>query len=768
MVRPIAVLGLWLLLLGWLHPGLSTDAFGADTATPSKRHLLILNSYNKGYGWTDNIVAAIEDAFAKDRGTILHVEYMDTKVINDERHFSLLRQLLEHKYRNLAFDAIIASDDDALLFLQGYGRDLFPATPVVFCGIANYSPDKTRGIPQVTGVTEAADFRSTLQLIADLHDQAHTLYVISDQLTAGKMILEEFNATAADFTQRWNFVYLTQQTMEEILVTLRGLGPDAVVFYLSFFRDASGRSFDPTEAIPLIAEAAPVPIYGQVDYMVGLGVMGGMVKSAYYQGQVAAVLAKRILAGEAASSIPVVMASPNAFMFDFVELDKAGLSPADLPAGSLILNEPQTFYYQYQKLIWTVLTILIVLLAFIVTLLINIQKRKRAQRGLEDILDAMKTLLEPGSLDRIKEELGRIICRVIFLDRRINVSLAYNYTGQFGAYDGKRLLSLNGDTGKLDGDTRNLIQDAIEKAKCLVNGHECVALFRNPSLPGNVIYLRGDRRFDDMDRNLLEILANNVSMAIDALEKSKLQESLETARAIQQSMLPRDFQIARLQGRVELFARLVAAKEVGGDLYDFFGIDEDHYCFVIGDVSGKGVPASLFMAMAKTLIRSASERDARPQAILAKANHELARDNDHSMFVTLFLAILDRRDGSLSYANAGHNPPYILTRHGGVHQLPLTVNLPLGVWEGAEYACDTVTLDAGDGLFLYTDGVSEAMSPTNEEFGLARLEPVLATHAFNPAEKIIGAVMTAVHDFAAGAPQSDDITVMFLRLLDEA
>jgi serine phosphatase RsbU (regulator of sigma subunit)/ABC-type uncharacterized transport system substrate-binding protein len=751
------------LLCACLCLSLFPATLSAEATANIKKHVLVLNSYQKGYSWTDNIVQAIEDAFRDETDVILHVEYMDTKKINSERHFQLLRELFANKYQDTRFDVIIASDDDALQFLQKYGPVLFPETPVVFCGITNYTPAKSAGLHHVTGVIEAADPRSTLELIRRLQPTANTIYLIGDQLTTGRMIREEFDAVAANYTRQWRFVYLDNHSMRQVLEIVRGLGPGAAVVYLSFFRDAAGATYDPSEAIPLITASSSVPVYGQVDYMIGKGILGGMVKSSYYQGKIAAELAQRILELEPASDIPIVMDSPNAYLFDYRQLTRFGMPLRALPPGSLIINEPENFYYRYQGLIWTVLSVVALLLLFIVVLLLNIQKRKRAQQGLEDILDAMKNLFEHGSIDRLKIELGRIIRRVVFLDRKIESSRSFNYKGNLGGFDQAALVSLTGADGPLDKHTADLIHRSIQGSSCVVQGKECVALFKNSSIPGNVLYMRGDRRFDSMDRDLLEILSNNVSMAIEALEKSKIQESLDTARIIQQSMLPRDFTLARSQGWVELYATLLAAKEVGGDLYDFFTLDEHHFCFVIGDVSGKGVPAALFMVMAKTLIRSAAEHDPRPAVILAKANNELARDNEQSMFVTLFLAILDRRSGLLSYANGGHNPPYVIGQDGDIRPLPLTGGIALGVVEGIDYRCDSIQLAPGDGLFFYTDGVTEAINPSDEEFGTQRLEKVLETHGAEPAEVIVAATLDSVQRFASTAPQFDDITLMFFR-----
>jgi phosphoserine phosphatase RsbU/P len=203
------------------------------------------------------------------------------------------------------------------------------------------------------------------------------------------------------------------------------------------------------------------------------------------------------------------------------------------------------------------------------------------------------------------------------------------------------------------------------------------------------------------------------------------------------------------------------AREVGGDFYDFFTIDGNRLVMVIGDVSGKGVPASLFMAMTRTVIRLVARQDDDLAAGIGRANALLSADNDSAMFVTLFYGVLDLASGRLTYCNCGHNPPQVLRGDGGSEGLPLT-GLPLGVLEEADYATRTVDLAPGDRLFLYTDGVTEANDAEGGEFGEARLSAALdALRDAAPSDMVDG-IVRRVDAFAAGAPQADDITCLAL------
>lgn len=770
-----SLLVILVLAMGWIAAPLLADqdallakqaeVMQDEMADPAKHRILVLNSYNVGYSWTDNEIAAIQDFFADDPSVILQMEFMDTKLTNTAEHFRNLEQLYTHKYRNTEFDVIIATDDDALDFLRSFGESLFPDVPVVFAGINNFDVDKIDGMQSVTGVNEQADFIANLELILRLQPAVTDIYVITDELTAGTMIRSEFEAAAREFADRLDFHYLTGMTLAEVRDKVSTLAPTAAVFYLSFFQDATGAAFTPWEAIPLISASSTVPLYGQVDYMLGKGVLGGKVKNSYYQGQVAAEVADRIIEGELAECIPIVLESPNTYMFDYLQLQRFDIPLGDLPPNSLIINEPETFFYKYKGLIALVAGVILVLLAFILVLLFNIRRRKRAQKGLQDILIAISSVLELESAAEIKEELIDIINRIIFLERALDKVTLYNYYGALRDYDAGELVPIGAEGLPARGSQEErLIRTAITQGTSIVEGKECVALFRTQGIMGNVVYLRGDRRFEDIDQDLLEILTSNVSMAIETLEKSKIQESLETARKIQLSMLPRAFEPLAASFGVDIHASLLAAKEVGGDLYDVFAIDDDHLCIAVGDVADKGVPAALFMAVAKTLIRAKAEPGGGPETILAKVNGELLRDNDQCLFVTLFLGVLERSTGVLRYANGGHNPPYLIDRDGQARPLPLRPGAALGIIDGLDYQPQQVQLAAGEALFAYTDGVTEAVNTAGEMYGEERLAEQLARVGRESARNIDDAMMEDIARFSRGAGQADDITVLTMRV----
>ncbi|HPG29442.1 MAG TPA: SpoIIE family protein phosphatase [bacterium] len=243
--------------------------------------------------------------------------------------------------------------------------------------------------------------------------------------------------------------------------------------------------------------------------------------------------------------------------------------------------------------------------------------------------------------------------------------------------------------------------------------------------------------------------------------KERIQSELKVAHSIQMSILPKNFPDRK---EFELTAFMQPAKEVGGDLYDFFFIDDDYYCFVIGDVSGKGVPAALFMAVTKTLIKATAMTSIMPAKILEEANNELSKDNDNAMFCTLFCGVLHIPTGEINYSSAGHNPPLIIRKDKKAEYLKNeTKCVALGVWEGYEFKNEKIKLNSGDTLYLYTDGVTEAVNPPLELYSEPRLQNTLDNISLRDIKTVCPDVMNDILKFADGADQADDITMLVLR-----
>lgn len=303
----------------------------------------------------------------------------------------------------------------------------------------------------------------------------------------------------------------------------------------------------------------------------------------------------------------------------------------------------------------------------------------------------------------------------------------------------------------------------------IVSAYGDMANIRTAMNRGAIDFLTKPIDFDDLEITLSKTL-RQISQLKEAARAQEqlmtLRQELNIAARIQQAILPRNYPPFPYRTEFELHAAMVPAKEVGGDLFDFFLLDRDHLGFVIGDVSGKGVPAAIYMAVTRTLLRGSAVQRLSPGECLHYVNTALVTQNTSTMFVTLFYGILDTRTGEIEYASGGHNPPYIFTKHGCVRALPSdSSGMIVGVLESARYQTATYRLAPGEALLLYTDGVTEAANRQDEFLGEEGLEALLRQKGSSNVQQLVLDTHELVRTFSAGVPQADDITVMALRYL---
>lgn len=288
------------------------------------------------------------------------------------------------------------------------------------------------------------------------------------------------------------------------------------------------------------------------------------------------------------------------------------------------------------------------------------------------------------------------------------------------------------------------------------------------------VYLKRLLVFEVLPNTCLFVLLAIICMTVTARGKqmieeqgeissreAKIKHELATATAIQDNMLAEVFPVNE---RYELYAIMNPAKEVGGDFYDFFNLDDDHIVIVIGDVSDKGVPSALFMAMGGSIMHSYGELGYSPSCIFKETNRRLCNGNKEGMFITAFLGIVDLKTGLITYANAGHCAPLIKRANGEIEYLNMQADLFLGSIEGIEYVDQHMQLYPGDKILLYTDGVTEAMNKEEELLGKERLAEMVNNDNQNAAKDIVEALALGIKDFANGAEQNDDITMLLLEL----
>jgi sigma-B regulation protein RsbU (phosphoserine phosphatase) len=244
-----------------------------------------------------------------------------------------------------------------------------------------------------------------------------------------------------------------------------------------------------------------------------------------------------------------------------------------------------------------------------------------------------------------------------------------------------------------------------------------------------------------------------------------IQKELNIATQIQTSILPQTFPPFPDRKEFEIYAKMIPAREVGGDFYDFFFIDKNRLGFIIGDVSGKGVPAALLMATSRTLLKATAMKGAAPDKCLSEVNNLLVDESPSTMFVTAFYGVLNIRTGELEYCNGGHNPPFLISANGKVAALENVGGLFLSAVKDIPYQTQKIILKPNDTLFLYTDGVTEAEDAKENEFEDTRLSACLKRLTGSPLPELTQGVIDEVKAFSAEVPQTDDITCMALRYL---
>jgi len=325
-------------------------------------------------------MAGVKSVLSGEEDVELFVDYMDTKRCSDVQYFEKLRDIYAHKYRLLNFDAIISCDDHALDFLLTYRDELFPDVPVAFCGINDYHPERIAGHRLFTGVYETYDVAGTVELMLRLHPAATEIVAITDATLSGGYFLDRLERVEPQFAGKATFKYLTNPSMAALKDTLENLAPGALVLWAVYLRTPEGVSVSCEESVRFVTDNSVRPVYCVWD-VVGQGVVGGKITSPNYQGEAVAKRALALLRGERIEDM-TVGGSPMVHLFDFEALRRFGIPLKSLPSGSLVMNRPYSVYAEYKVIIWLVAGFVLLLLAIILALIHDIQKRRQAEGAL--------------------------------------------------------------------------------------------------------------------------------------------------------------------------------------------------------------------------------------------------------------------------------------------------------------------------------------------------------------------------------------------------
>jgi len=272
--------------------------------------------------------------------------------------------------------------------------------------------------------------------------------------------------------------------------------------------------------------------------------------------------------------------------------------------------------------------------------------------------------------------------------------------------------------------------------------------------------------FNDLRRTIdksIEVINASKGSTRDHQRVLDIESELSIARKIQDAFIPHNFNPLPENKHIEIYGKMIPVKEVGGDFFDFFPISDTHLAFLIGDVSGKGIPAAFFMSVVKTAIRCFAADNFSLVDCLQKVNQFVCDQNESSMFATLFFGVLNTQTGQLEYCNAGHNPPYVLSKNGALLDIGRYEGTPLGVFQKTEFKTSLFQLKDYDCLVCYTDGVTEAMNTFKQMYSETRLKDLLLHNIEKPLPEIVNSLIENLTTFSKDMDQFDDITILCLR-----
>ncbi len=378
----------------------------AEGSAAKIKKILVLHSYHQGLVWTDDIMEGIYSVFNKyDPDIDINVEYMDTKRHFDDHvgeYLTGLRDIYKIKYGGMKLDMIIASDDNAFQFLLLHHNDLFPGTPIVFCGVNNFENKMLTGHEHINGVIEFLDQKASLDIALKLHPDTEEMAIITETSSSGSVNRTILEVMADEYKDRVKFIFLdkdnTGLTLQELLDKLRQLPKKSIVYYSDFLR-SRGKYIIQETAVPQISRASNRPIYTHYDEIMGLGVVGGKLVSGKSHGRKAAEMAADILRGAPMSSLPVYKESINAYTFDYQQLKRFGIDEKDLPEGSEVINTPFSFYSKYKHLVWAASTMFSFLVISLIAISMNVRKRKKLEEELRNSYNTLEQKVEERTRD---------------------------------------------------------------------------------------------------------------------------------------------------------------------------------------------------------------------------------------------------------------------------------------------------------------------------------------------------------------------------------
>lgn len=453
---------------------------------PDKKQVLILNSYNKGLTWTDDIETGIKSALCSELDDIeFTYEYMDVQKNPDPVSIQKIHDFLREKYKNRKFDAIITTDDEAFRFIRNNMNEICPGVPVVFCGVNYFDDSMIQGKDNISGVVETLDLASTIDIAMELQPNTEKIIVINDLTLTGAANRKALDDLIPLYEDRVSFEFWDNYNMSEIQVKASALKKNDIILLLSFNRDKSNNSFTYDESISMISQYTAVPIYSAWDFFLGKGIIGGMLTSGTEQGETVGKMVSDILAGADPSDMPIIRKSPNIFMFDYNIVKKFNIPQKAIPEDSKMINMPYTiseFYSNNKEIILVTIFIVsgLLIVAFsIFLILLNKNKNTLREKNIERNFartDFLTGIYSRRACFELLEEQIRMAD-----DNKLPLSIAY--------IDVNNLKAINDNLGHKTGD--EIIKNVAEiisknirsgDSVCRIGGDEFIVILPDSDL----------------------------------------------------------------------------------------------------------------------------------------------------------------------------------------------------------------------------------------------------------------------------------------------
>ena len=374
-----------LILLAVIICVLPANAFAQELP----KEVLILNSYHQGLSWSDGIVESIQDVLELQANVEIRVEYMDTRRVYDNAYLDELLALYKLRFQSHHFDVVIATDNNAFNFMREYRDELFPGTPVIFCGVNNFQDDMLEGLQGFTGVAEETDISETAALALSLHPKTEQVFIINDETNTGNTTQVLIDQAFMPYQNTIEIEKIRQFTWLELQEKLSKLPNNSLIFLFVVSRDSDGIFLDYDEAGDVLNHTANAPMYSVWDFYLDHGIIGGKLTSSKAQGEAAAQIVLRILNGEPINDIPVLKESPNVYIFDHSQMKKWQVRSSMLPKGSTIINNPFNEFFSRNKY-WILISgigLLLLSLAILVLFLIVQTRTKHLRRSNQNLLE---------------------------------------------------------------------------------------------------------------------------------------------------------------------------------------------------------------------------------------------------------------------------------------------------------------------------------------------------------------------------------------------